>query len=130
MKIITAGVLAAALLLGGIPTRAGGFDVQTEGSIFLNEVAQIPQMHDPDKFRRVVQMRFDMFTLAYTTNTPIFSGKRFFDVSAHLTTEDYGKAAKAIELMIGEQPPSPNPALGVLRSIIENCTSTADRCAN
>lgn len=130
MKIVIAGVLAAAVLLGTMPTWAGGFDVQTEGSIFLNEVGQIPQMHDPDKFRRVVQMRFDMFTLAYTTNTPIFSGKRLFDVSAHLTIEDYDKAAKAIKYMMSEQPPSPNPALGVLRSIIENCTSTANRCAN
>ena len=44
MKIVTAGVLAAAILLGSLPTQAGGFDAQTEGSIFLNEVAQILQM--------------------------------------------------------------------------------------
>lgn len=125
MKIVTAGVFAAAVLLGSISTQAGSFDVQTEGTIFLSEVAQIPQMHDPDKFRRVVRMRFDMFTLAYTTNTPIFSGKNF-DVSAHLTTEDYGRAAQVIELMMTERPPSPNPALGVLRSIVENCTSTSN----
>jgi hypothetical protein len=129
MKIITAIVLAAVVLLGIIPAQAGGFDVQTEGSIFLNEVAQIPQMHDPDKFRRVVRMRFDMFTLAYTTNTPIFSGKKF-DVLAHLTTEDYGKAAQVIKLMMREQPLSPNSALGVLRSIIEDCTSTSNRCSD
>ena len=129
MRIVAAGVLAAAVLFRTIPTQAGGFDVQTEGSIFLSEVAQIPQMHDPDKFRRVVGMRFDMFTLAYTTNTPIFSGKKF-DVSAHLTTEDYGKAAQVIKLMMREQPPSPNPALGVLRSIIENCTSTSNGCSD
>jgi hypothetical protein len=128
MKVVIAGMLAAAVLLGTIPARAGGFDVQTEGSIFLNEVAQIPQMHDPDKFRRVVRMRFDMFTLAYTTDTPIFSGKKF-DVSAHLTTEDYGKAAQVIQSMMREQPPSPNPALGVLRSIIETCASTSNRCS-
>jgi hypothetical protein len=129
MKVVIAGVLAAMVMLGTIPAQAGGFDVQTEGSIFLNEVAQIPQMHDPDKFRRVVRMRFDMFTLAYTTNTPIFSGKKF-DVMAHLTTEDYGKAAQVLKLMMREQPPSPNPALGVLRSIVDNCASTSNRCSD
>jgi hypothetical protein len=129
MKAIIAGVLAAVLLLGAIPTRAGGFDVQTEGSIFLNEVAQIPQMHDPDKFQRVVHMRFDMFTLAYKTNTPIFSGKKF-DVLAHLTMEDYGKAAQVIQVMMREQPRSPNPALGVLQRIVENCASTSNRCGD
>src|SRR5271154_78766 len=104
MKLVIAGVLAAAVLLGTISAQAGGFDVQTEGSIFLSEVAQIPQMHDPDKFQRVVQMRFDMFTLAYTTNTPIFSCKNF-NVSAHLTTEDYGKAAQLIKSMMRERTP-------------------------
>src|ERR1700741_2748152 len=98
MKIFAAGVLAAAVLLVAIPTQAGGFDVQTEGSIFLNEGAQIPQMHDPDKFRQVVRMRFDMFTLAYMTNTPIFSGKSFA-VAAQPTIEDYGRAAQIIKLM-------------------------------
>src|SRR5271155_6100074 len=97
MKLVIAGVLAAAVLFRTIPTQAGGFDVQTEGSIFLSEVAQIPQMHDPDKFRRVVRMRFDMFTLAYTTNTPIFSGKRF-DVLARLFKEDNKKAAPEIKI--------------------------------
>src|SRR6266446_1873044 len=129
MKIVTAGVLAAAVLLGAIPTQAGGFDVQREGSVFLNEVAQIPQMHDPDKFRRVVCMRFDMFTLAYTTNTPIFTGKKF-DVLAHLTIKDYGKAAQVIKIMMREQSPSPNPALGILRNIIEDCTSTSNPCSD
>src|SRR5579863_5857057 len=130
MKIVTAGVLATAILLGSVPTQAGGFDAQTEGSIFLNEVAQIPQMHDPDKFRRVVGMRFDMFTLAYTTNTPIFSEAKTYNVLAHLAIEDYEKAAQVIKLIMHERPPSPNPALGVLRSIIENCTATANRCAD
>jgi hypothetical protein len=128
MKIVTAGMIATAAVLGAIPTEAGGFDVQTEGSIFLNEVEQIPQMRDPDKFRRVVRMRFDMFTLAYTTHTPIFSGKKF-DVLAHLTNEDYGKVADVIKSMIRERPSSTNPALGVLRSIVENCTSTLNRCS-
>ena len=129
MKVITAGAFAAAILFGAVPTQAGGFDVQTEGSIFLNEVAQIPQMHDPDKFRRVVRMRFDMFTLAYTTNTPIFSGNRF-DVRTRLTAEDYEKAAQVIKLMISAGGPSANPALGVLRNIVENCTSVSNRCSD
>jgi hypothetical protein len=129
MKIVAAVVLATAVSLGAISALAGGFDVQTEGSIFLNEVAQIPQMHDPDKFRRIVRMRFDMFTLAYTTNTPIFSGKRF-DVLAHLTLEDYGKAAQVIKLMMLERPSSANPALGVLSNIVADCTSTSNRCAD
>jgi len=128
MKIVTAVVLAAAVLLRTLPTQAGGFDVQTEGSIFLNEVAQIPQMHDPDKFRRVVRMRFDMFTLAYRTNTPIFSSTKKYDVLAHLTTEDYGKAAQVVKIMMREQPPSANPALGVLRNIVDDCTATPIRC--
>src|SRR5271169_6347750 len=120
MKLVIAGVLAAAVLLRTIAAQAGGFDVQTEGSIFLNEVAQIPQMHDPDKFRRVVRMRYDMFTLAYTTNSPIFSGKKF-DVSAHLTNDDYGKVAHLIKSMMGERSLSTNPALGILRNIVEDC---------
>jgi hypothetical protein len=127
MKIVTAGVIAAALAFGAIPAQGAGFDVQTEGSIFLNEVAQIPQMHDPDKFRRVVRMRFDMFTLAYTTNTPIFSGKKF-DTLAHLTNADYGKVAQIVKSMMREQPVSTNPALGMLRNIVENCASS--RCGD
>ena len=126
MKMVTVGLLAAAVLLGAIPVHAGGFDVQNEGNIFLSEVAQIPQMHDPDKFRRVVRMRFAIFTLAYTTNTPIFSGKKF-DVSAHPTNADYGKAAQIIKSMMSEQPPSANPALAVLKSIVDDCATTSNR---
>jgi predicted small secreted protein len=126
MKMVIAGVIAAAVVLGANPTRAAGFDVQTEGNIFLNEVAQIPQLHDPAKFRRVVRMRFDMFTLAYTTNTPIFSGKKF-DVLAHLTNENYERAAQVVKLMLREQPLSTNPALGMLRNIVEDCASSS-RC--
>lgn len=77
VKMVIAAAIAAAIALGATPSQAAGFDVQTEGSIFLHEVAQIPEMHDPDIFRRVVRMRFDMFTLAYTTHTPIFSGKKW-----------------------------------------------------
>ena len=128
MKIAIAGVIAAAAALGALSAQAAGFDVQTEGGIFLNEVAQIPQMHDPDKFRRVVQMRFAMFTLAYTTSTPIFSGKKF-DVSAHLTNEDYGKAAKIVKVLIRGQPFYVNPALDLLRNIVENCASS-NRCGD
>jgi hypothetical protein len=128
MKIVITGLIAAVVMLGAIPTRAGGLDMQTEGSIFLNEVAQIPQMHDPDKFRRVVRMRFDMFTLAYTTNTPIFSGRKF-DVLAHLTDEDYGKAAQFIKVMMYQRPSPDNPALGVLSRIVENCT-LPNRCGD
>jgi hypothetical protein len=123
MKIVIAGVIAAAVVFGANPTQAADFDVQTEGNIFLNEVAQIPQMHDPAKFRRVVRMRFDMFTLAYTTNTSIFSGKKF-DVLAHLTNEDYERAAQIVKQMMPEQPLSANPALGMLRNIVENCASS------
>lgn len=128
MKIVIAGAITAAVMLGAIPTQAAGFDAQTEGSIFLNEVAQIPQMHDPDIFRRVVRMRFDMFTLAYTTSTPIFSGKKF-DVSADLTNEDYGKAAKIVKLMMNGQSFSANPALNILRNIVEYCASS-NRCGD
>jgi hypothetical protein len=129
MKIVATGVIAAVVMLGAIPTQAAGFNVQTEGSIFLNEVAQIPLMHDPDKFRRVVRMRFDMFTLAYTTNTPIFSGKRF-DVLAHLTNDDYERSAQFIKVMMHERPSPDNPALGVLSRIVENCTLPSKRCGD
>ena len=90
----------------------------------------IKKSHGMDReFRRVVRMRFDMFTLAYTTNTPIFSGNRF-DVKTRLTVEDYEKAAQVVKLMISERPPSPNPELGILRNIVENCASTATRCSD
>jgi hypothetical protein len=130
MKIVTAAALAAAaLLFGAIPTWAGGLDVQTEGRIFLNEVAQIPQMQDAHKFRQVVGMRFDMFTLAYATSTPVFSETRKFDVRTRLTFEDYKKAAQVIESMMRGLPASPNPALGVLRHIVDDCASAPDRCS-